>query len=93
MTHISVMNPLGSPPPPEAFGAALATLAGATVGFFSNNKPGASVLLEAIAGALRERFAIEPKFFTKPVPSLEAEPELLRACSESCRAVVLAAYD
>jgi len=93
MSPIVVMNPISSPPPPEAFGSALPTLAGATVGFFSNNKPGAAVLLGRIAAALEERFAIEAKFFTKEVPSLEAAPDLLRTCSQSCRAVVLAAYD
>jgi len=93
MSHIVAMNPTSSPPPPEAFGGRLDSLRGATVGFFSNNKPNADVLLERTAAALRERFGIEPRFFTKEVPSLEAAPDLVRACGESCRAVVLAVYD
>ncbi len=93
MSHIVVLNPISSPPPPQALGQRLDSLAGASVGFFSNNKPGADALLERTAAALQERFGIEPHFFTKEVPSLEAGADLLRQCSQSCRAVVLAAYD
>jgi len=93
IAHIVAMNPTGNPPPPEALGRRLRSLRGATVGFFSNNKPGADVLLEVTAAALRRQFGIEPRFFTKEVPSLEAAPEMMRECSESCRAVVLAVYD
>ncbi len=93
MSHIVVMNPISSPPPPEALGGRLDSLAGATVGFFSNNKPNADVLLKETAAALQRRFAIKPLFFTKEVPSLEAEHDMLQACAESCRAVVLAVYD
>ncbi|MFN8545419.1 MAG: hypothetical protein U0807_14590 [Candidatus Binatia bacterium] len=87
------LNPTSPPPPPEALGRRLDTLRGARVGFFSNNKPNATVLLERIARALEARFAIAPRFFTKGVPSLEAGEDLLRACSDACDAVVLAAYD
>ena len=93
MPHIVALNPTSSPPPPEALGRRLDSLAGVAVGFFSNHKPGADVLLEKTAAALQQRFGIEPLFFTKEVPSLQAAPDLLRACGESCRAVVLAAYD
>lgn len=93
MTHLVVMNPTSGPPPPEALGRRLDSLAGATVGFFSNNKPGADALLRETAAALQRCFGIESRFFTKDVPSLEAPPELLRACAEDCRAVVLAVYD
>ena len=90
---IIVLNPVSGPPPPEALGRKLETLRGARVGFFSNNKPNASVLLERTAALLRERFAIEPHFFTKEIPSLEADEDLLRRCGDACDAVVLAAYD
>ena len=68
-------------------------LAGRTVGFFSNNKPNAQVLLERMAAALQARLAITPRFFRKEVPSLEASAALLRQCGETCQAVVLAAFD
>ena len=93
MTRTVALNPTASPPPPQALGRRLASLRGATVGFFSNNKPGADVLLERTAAALQQRYGLEARFFTKEVPSLEAAPELLHACSESCGAVVLAAFD
>lgn len=93
MTRIVVLNPTASPPPPEAGGRRLDSLRGATVGFLSNNKPNADVLLERTAAALQARFSIAPLFFTKPVPSLEAGEELLGRCGEACHAVVLAALD
>jgi hypothetical protein len=93
MSRIVVLNPTSGPPPSEALAGRLSSLRGATVGFFSNNKPNADVLLERTAAALKQRFGIEPLFYTKRVPSLEADPELLRACGEAAHAVVLAAYD
>ena len=93
MSRMVVLNPISSPPPPEALGRRLESLRGAKVGFFSNNKPNAGVLLERTAVALRERFGIEALFFTKEVPSLEAGEDLLRKCGDACDAVVLAAYD
>ena len=93
MTRIIALNPTSSPPPPEALGRRLDSLHGATVGFFSNNKPNARVLLERTAAALQARFAITPLFFAKEVPSLEAGEELLGQCGAACQAVVLAAFD
>ncbi len=93
MSRIVVLNPIGSPPPPVALGRRLGTLEGARVGFFSNNKPNADVLLERTAAALGARFRITPRFFTKEVPSLEAGEALLRQCADDCDAVVLAVYD
>ncbi len=93
MARIVALNPISSPPAPEALGHRLRSLQGATVGFFSNNKPNAAVLLERTAAALRARFDITPQFFTKTVPSLEAGDDLLDQCAGACRAVVLAAFD
>ena len=93
MPHIIALNPCSSPPPPEALGRRLDSLRGATVGFFSNHKPNADVLLGHTAAALQARFGITPRFFTKEVPSLEAGADLLQRCAEACHAVVLAAFD
>jgi len=93
MTRIVALNPTSSPPPPEALGHRLDSLRCATVGFFSNNKPNADVLLQRTAAALQARFEVKPLFFTKEVPSLEAGDDLLRRCAEACHAVVLAAFD
>jgi hypothetical protein len=93
MPHTVALNPTSPPPPPEALGRRLDTLRGARVGFFSNNKPNAAALLERTARALEARFGIQPLFFAKDVPSLEAGEDLLSTCSDACDAVVLAAYD
>ena len=93
MSRLIVLNPTSGPRPSEILGERLESLAGKTVGFFSNNKPNAEVLLKRVAGALRERFCVETLHFSKEVPSLEAAPELIRKCGEACHAVVLAAYD
>ncbi len=93
MGRIVIVNPTSGPPPPETLGERLTSLAGAKIGLFSNNKPNADVLLERVAAGLRERFGVTVSHFRKDVPSLEAAPELIRQCGESCHAVVLAAYD
>lgn len=93
MSRTIILNPTSEPPLPEALGARLDTLAGARVGLFSNNKPNADVLLERVGVGLEKRFAVELHRFAKEVPSLEADPDLIRKCGEACHAVVLAAYD
>ncbi len=93
MTRTIALNPVSPPPPPEALGVRLDSLRGVRVGFFSNNKPNADVLLERTARALEARFGIQSHFFAKTVPSLEASASLLATCSDACDAVVLAAYD
>ena len=93
MTRIIALNPTSSPPPPAQLGRRLDTLQGATVGFFSNNKPNAAALLERTAAALQARFGITPLHFAKSVPSLEAGEELIGRCAAACHAVVLAAFD
>jgi len=93
MTHIVALNPTSPPPPPEALGHRLGSLRGVRVGFLSNNKPNADVLLQRTAAALKDRFGIESVFFTKEIPSLEAGEALLDKCADACDAVVLAALD
>ena len=93
MSRTIILNPTSEPPRPEALGARLDTLEGARIGLFSNNKPNADVLLERVGARLEERYGVELHRFTKEVPSLEADPDLIRKCGEACHAVVLAAYD
>lgn len=94
MNAVIALNPISFPPPPvAAHTTRLATLGGTTVGFLSNNKPNADVLLQRIAVRLRERFGIVAKAYNKGIPSLEAPAELLGEVGRDCQAVVLAVYD
>lgn len=94
MTTTIVLNPISMPPPPaDNLGARLSDLAGATVGFFSNNKPNADIVLRRVAEVLAERFGIVAKHYNKGVPSIEAPVEMLDEAGEDCQAVVLAAFD
>ncbi len=94
MTTMIVLNPVAMPPPPtENLGARLGGLAGATVGFFSNNKPNADVVLARVAEILAKRFGIVAKHYNKGVPSIEAPVGMLDEAGEDCQAVVLAAFD
>ncbi len=93
MSRTVILNPISGPPPAEALGSRLTSIEGARIGLFSNNKPNADVLLRTVGAVLEERFAVELHSFTKEIPSLEADPDLIRKCGEACHAVVLAAYD
>ena len=93
MIRTIALNPTSAPPPPEALGVRLDSLRGARVGFFSNNKPNADVLLRRTSEELVARLGIVPVFFTKEIPSLEASAALLDQCRDACDAVVLAALD
>jgi len=73
--------------------AVLDGLAGRTVGFFSNNKPNAAVVLERIEALLAERAGITGRRYAKSVPSLGADAELLDAMARECDAVVIAGFD
>jgi hypothetical protein len=62
MNRVIALNPISFPPPPlAALTTRLADLAGTTIGFLSNNKPNADVLLRRLAARLRERFGIIAK--------------------------------
>jgi len=89
-----VFNPVSRPSQQsDRFGARLATLESATVGFLSNNKPNAEVLLERVGERLSERCCVDVRHYSKEVPSLQAPPELIERIAEDCQAVVLAVDD
>ena len=71
----------------------LPDLRGRTIGFFSNNKPNAAVLLECLEEQLRERFDIVGRRYVKSVPSLAAEVTLLDEIARDCDAAVIAGFD
>ncbi len=93
MSRTTILNPVSGPPPPEALGSRLESLEGARIGLFSNNKPNADILLERVGEGLKKHYGVELHRFSKDIPSLEADPDLIRKCGEACHAVVLAAYD
>jgi len=71
----------------------LTDLRGRTIGFFSNNKPNAAVLLECLEEQLGERFEIVGRRYVKNVPSLAAEAPLLDEIARDCDAAVIAGFD
>ena len=94
MTTVIALNPVSVPPPPIAERRTrLGSLAGKTIGFLSNNKPNADVVLQRVARLLHAHFGITAKHYTKRIPSLEAPRELLVEVGKDCQGVVLAAYD
>lgn len=68
-------------------------LAGRTVGFFSNNKPNAAAILERLEEQLSAQCGVIARRYTKHVPSLAAETDLLDAIARDCDAVVIAGFD
>ena len=74
-------------------GPGLSDLAGRTIGFLSNNKPNAGVVLGRVAARLAERFGIEARHYNKGVPSLCAAERLIEEIVRDCQAVVLAIND
>lgn len=94
MPSIVVVNPTsGSPVPAAGLRVALGSLSGASVGFFSNGKPNADVVLLRVEELLCQRFGIAPRRYCKPAPSLGAEPALLDEIRRDCQAVVVAGFD
>jgi hypothetical protein len=89
-----IVNPTsGSPAPEGGVRVVLDGLSGRRVGFFSNNKPNAGVLLEQLEELLQRRFGIVARRYLKPVPSLGAEVSLLDEIRRDCDAVVIAGFD
>lgn len=94
MSPIVIVNPTsGSPAPETGLRISLDDLAGKTVGFFSNNKPNAAVVLERLEELLRERFGIVARRYSKAVPSLGADAPLLDEIRRDCHAVLVAGFD
>ena len=71
----------------------LADLRGRTIGFFSNNKPNAAVVLGRLEEQLRDRYGIVGRHYAKTVPSLAADGGLLDEIARECDAVVIAGFD
>lgn len=89
-----IVNPTsGSPAPDTGPRVVLDGLAGRRVGFLSNNKPNAGVVLERLEDLLHRRFGIVARRYLKPVPSLGAEAPLLDEIRRECDAVVIAGFD
>lgn len=89
-----IVNPTsGSPPLDTSMRVLLDGLAGKRVGFLSNNKPNAGVVLERLEEELYRRFGIVARRYLKPVPSLGADATLLDEIRRDCDAVVIAGFD
>lgn len=94
MSPTTVVNPTsGSPIPDTGMRIWIDDMVGKTVGFFSNNKPNADVVLARLEELLHQRFGIVARRYRKVVPSLSAEPSLLDEISRECQAVVVAGFD
>ena len=89
-----IVNPTsGSPPPDTSMRVLVDGLAGKRVGFFSNNKPNADVVLDRLEDELGRRFGIVARRYRKAVPSLGADAALLDEIRRDCDAVVIAGFD
>ena len=94
MGTIIALNPVSRPPGlVGGLDQGLCGLRGETIGFLSNNKPNADVVLGRVAVRLAERFGTEARHYNKGVPSLSADEQLIEEIARDCRAVVLAIND
>lgn len=92
--RILVLNPISLPPAPLAdLRARLSPIAGRVIGYMSNNKPNAGVLLERVAERLGELYGCTTKHYNKGVPSLEAPPEMVEEVVRDCDAAIFASFD
>jgi hypothetical protein len=91
---VLVLNPVSLPPAPVAdLGVRLSSVAGTVIGYMSNNKPNAGVLLERVAERLGELYGCTAKHYNKGVPSLEASPEMVEEVVQDCDAAIFASFD
>jgi hypothetical protein len=89
-----IVNPTsGSPVPEGGVRVVLDGLSGKRVGFFSNNKPNADVVLGRLEDELGRRFGVVARRYRKAVPSLGADATLLDEIRRDCDAVVIAGFD
>lgn len=94
VSAIVVLNPVSLAEPPLAASATwLDDLTGTTIGFLSNNKPNAGVLLARLAAELGRRSGVTARHYDKGVPSLEAPLDLRAEIRRECQGVVLAVDD
>lgn len=94
MGRVIALNPVSTAPGLVGIsGQGLSDLTGKTVGFLSNNKPNADVVLDRVAARLAERFGAATRHYNKGVPSLCAPEDLIHEIARDCRAVVLAVND
>jgi hypothetical protein len=94
MGAVIALNPVSRAPGLVGdHGPGLSDLAGKAVGFLSNNKPNAGVVLGRVAACLAERFGVAARYYNKGVPSLCASEDLIEEIARDCQAVVLAISD
>ena len=94
MAETIILNPTSFPPPPIAVEqTCLKDLQGRKIGFLSNNKSNADVLLARLSKLILERSGILVEHFNKGIPSLEASRDLLDQIGNTCEGVILAVSD
>lgn len=92
---MDILDPAGSTAiDRKALAPRPANLSGAVIGILDNSKPNARVLLEGVAGALRERFSARGvRTWRKPTSSSGAVPGVLDEIAATCAVALTASAD
>ena len=94
MPAIVIVNPTsGEVPHLKIRSVQLEDLRGQTVGFLSNSKMNADMILEGVAEAMIKSYDIKPRLYVKRVPSISAETDMLDEIARDCVAAVVAMLD